>query len=299
MKVLVIGSSGFMGQALVYRLLEEGHEVEAWDRREGEARPGLTLRTVDLLGPAPLPRPAGKPWEAAFHLAAHSVPGITWTRELVLQNLTMTARAFDHLAEHAPGCRAIFASSAFVYAPTPDPVREDAPLGSSHPYALSKQLGEAWALSHRNELRVFVVRPFNQVGPGMPQGLLVPDLLARIHSGESPILMRGRNDLRDFLDWRDALDAYLTLLTVDAPSGRIWNLCSGKATPVAELVHAVLAALHLPVDVRFADPAQQALVGDPTRLMGDTGWRPRRSLQDTVAAIIEESNRPDGPSSDP
>jgi nucleoside-diphosphate-sugar epimerase len=40
MKVLVIGSSGFIGQALVARLLAEGHEVEAWDRREGEARPG-------------------------------------------------------------------------------------------------------------------------------------------------------------------------------------------------------------------------------------------------------------------
>ena len=79
-------------------------------------------------------------------LVPHVVPGITWTRELVMQNLAMTARAFDHLAEHAPGCRAIFASSAFVYAPTPDPVREDAPFGSIHPYALSKQLGEAWKL---------------------------------------------------------------------------------------------------------------------------------------------------------
>ena len=230
MKVLVIGSSGFIGQALVSRLLAEGHEVEAWDRREGEARPGLTLRTVDLLGPAPLPLPEGRPWEAAFHLAAHAVPGVTWTRDLVMQNLAMTARAFDHLAEHAPGCRAIFASSAFVYAPTPDPVREDAPLGSIHPYALSKQLGEAWALSHRNDLRVFIV-----------------------------------------------------------PSGRIWNLCSGRATPVAELVHAVLDAMHLSTEVCFADPAQEALVGDPTRLMGDTGWSPRRSLRDTVAAILRVS----------
>jgi nucleoside-diphosphate-sugar epimerase len=232
--------------------------------------------------------PEGRPWEAAFHLAAHAVPGITWTRERVLQNLTMTARVFDHLAEHAPGCRAIFASSAFVYAPTREPLREDAPLGSIHPYALSKQLGETWALSRRNELRVFIVRPFNQVGPGMPQGLLVPDLLARIRSGEAPLQMRGRNDLRDFLDWRDALDAYLALLTVDAPSGRIWNLCSGRATPVADLIREVLDALRLSTEVHFADPAQESLVGDPARLLADTGWRPRRSLRDTVAAILSE-----------
>jgi nucleoside-diphosphate-sugar epimerase len=227
---------------------------------------------VDLLGPAPLPRPEGRPWEAAFHLAAHAVPGITWTRERVLENLTMTARAFDHLAEYAPGCRTIFASSAFVYAPAREPVREDAPLGALHPYALSKQLGETWALSHRNKLQVFIVRPFNQVG-----------------SGEAPLQMRGRNDLRDFLDWRDAMDAYLALLTVDAPSGRIWNLCSGRATPVADLIRAVLDALHLSTEVHFADPAQEALVGDPTRLMGDTGWRPRHRLRDTVAAILRVS----------
>ena len=290
MKVLVIGSSGFVGQALVTRLLAEGHEVEAWDRRPGAPLPGLTLRTVDLLGSAPLPLPEGRPWEAAFHLAAHSVPGLNWTRDLVMQNLTMTARAFDHLVEHASGCRVIFASSAFVYAPKNGPVREDDPLGSIHPYALSKQLGETWALSRRNELQVFVIRPFNQVGPGMPQGLLVPDLLARIRSGESPLQMCGRNDLRDFLDRRDAMDAYLALLTVDAPSGTIWNLCSGRATPVAKLIYEILDALQLTTEFHFADPVQGSLVGDPTRLMRDTGWVPTRSLRDTVAAILADSH---------
>ncbi len=287
MKVLVIGSSGFIGQALVSRLLAEGHEVEAWDRRLGEPQVGLTLRTVDLLGSTPLPLPEGRPWDAAYHLAAHAVPGITWTRSLVMENLTMTARVFDHLAEHAPGCRAIFASSAFVYAPSGGAVHEDALLGALHPYALSKQLGEAWALSRRDDLRVFVVRPFNQIGPGMPPGLLLPDLLARIQSGESPLQMRGRNDIRDFLDWRDAMDAYLALLTVDAPSGRTWNLCSGRPTPVAALIREVLEALQLNSEVHFADPAQTSLVGDPARLMEDTGWRPRRSLRDTVTAILE------------
>ena len=289
MKVLVIGSSGFIGQALVSQLLTEGHEVEAWDRREGKIRLGLTMRTVDLLGPTSLPRPEGKPWEVAFQLAAHAVPGITWAQDLVMQNLAMTARAFDHLAEHAPGCRAIFTSSAFVYAPAREPVNENAPLGAIHPYALSKQLGEAWALSRRNELKVFVVRPFNQIGPGMPPGLLMPDLLARIRSGEAPIKMVGRDDYRDFLDWRDAIDAYLALLTVDAPSGRIWNLCSGRATRVSALIQEVLTALNLPLDVLFADPAQGSLVGDPTRLMGDTGWNPRHSLRDTVEAILKAS----------
>ncbi|MBK9797933.1 MAG: NAD(P)-dependent oxidoreductase [Holophagaceae bacterium] len=287
MKVLVIGSSGFIGQALVSRLLAEGHEVEAWDRRTGDAMPRLTVRTVNLLDSAPLPPPEGRPWDAAFHLAAHSVPGISWNRDLVLENLSMTARVFDHLAEHARGCRAIYVSSAFVYAPKQGAVAEDDPTGSSHPYALSKLLGEAWVLSKKEHLQVFLVRSFNQIGPGMSPGLLIPDILARIRSGESPLLMRGRNDIRDFLDWRDAIDAYIQTLTVDAPSGRIWNLCSGRATPVSELVLEVLKAMSVEAEVLFANPNQETLVGNPARLMKDTGWFPRRSLSDTARAILE------------
>ena len=287
MKVLVVGSSGFMGQALISRLLDEGHEVEAWDRREGAVKPGLTFRIVDLIDPVALPLPEGRPWDAAFHLAAHAVPGITWTSQLILENLTMTARVFDHLAEHARGCRAIFLSSAFVYAPKREPVSEDDPLGFVHPYALSKQLGESWVLGKRKDLRVFLVRSFNQIGPGMAPGLLIPDILAQIRSGESPLLMHGRNDIRDFLDWRDAIDAYLKLLTVDAPSGRVWNLCSGKATPVSDLVQEILTALHLNTDIVFGNSDQEFLVGNPTRLTNDTGWSPKRTLSETVQAVLQ------------
>lgn len=285
MKVLVVGGSGFVGRALVSRLLEAGHEVEAWDRALGDETLGLQCQAVDLLAQEDLPRPEGRPWDGAFHLAAYSVPGMEWTQDLVMANLRMTARVFDHLAKVAPGCRTIFASSAFVYAPGSNPIKETDPIGSAHPYALSKQLGEVWALSHRAALKVFIVRSFNQVGPGMPAGLLVPELLERIRRGETPIQMRGRDDIRDFLDWRDAMDAYLRLLTVDAPSGSIWNLCSGRPTRVSELVRALLLACGVDRPVLFADPGVESLVGDPSRLKVDTGWSPSRSLKDSAEAI--------------
>lgn len=285
MKVLIVGGSGFVGRALTSRLAEAGHEVEVWDRIAQTEGPAHRSRAVDLLGTEALPAPEEAAWDAAFHLAAFSVPGMAWNQDLVLANLRMTARTFDHLAQVAPGCRAIFASSAFVYAPSPDRLRETDPLGSPHPYALSKHLGETWALSHRKRLEVFIVRPFNQIGPGMPAGLLVPDLLERIRSGEPVIRMRGRDDVRDFLDWRDAMEAYLSLLEVNAPSGSIWNLCSGRPTPVSHLVRALLEAHGLDRPVSFGDPGVETLVGDPSRLQAATGWAPVRSLQDTAAAI--------------
>lgn len=289
MKVLVVGGSGFIGRALVTRLLAEGHDVDAWDRMAGAPAPGLRCTAVDLLQETALPEPQGGPWDTTFHLAAYSVPGSTWTEAQIMGNLTMTARVFDHLARVAPGSRAVFASSAFVYAPKASLIQETDPLGSDHPYALSKQLGEVWALSRSQALRVFILRPFNLIGPGMPRGLLVPDLLARIQANETPIRMRGRDDLRDFLDWRDALDAYLALLTVDAPSGSVWNLCSGRPTRVSALVQALLRARGLAPVVEFADPGVETMVGDPTQFQVDTGWRPARSLEDSARAIVQGS----------
>ena len=285
MKVLVVGGSGFVGRALTSRLMEAGHDIEVWDRAPQAEAPGLRSLAVNLLGPETLPAPEGRPWDAAFHLAAYSVPGMEWTQDLVMANLRMTARVFEHLSRFSPGCRAVFASSALVYGPSQGPLRETDPLGSTHPYALSKQLGEIWALSHRTRLQVCIVRPFNLLGPGMADGLLVPDLLARIRGGEGSILMRGRDDVRDFLDWRDAVEAYLRMLEVDAPTGTIWNLCSGRPTRVSRLVETLLRGHGRQVPVQFADPACEYMVGDPSRLMEATGWAPSRSLDETAAAI--------------
>lgn len=285
MKILVVGGSGFVGRALTIRLLEAGHTVEIWDRAPQAGASRLRYQAVDLLGTEDLPDPDGSPWDAAIHLAAYSVPGMAWTQDLVMANLRMTARVFDHLAATAPGCKAIFASSAFVYAPGSQPIKEADPLGSAHPYALSKHLGEVWALSRRASLQVFIVRPFNLIGPGMAAGLLVPDLLDRIQGGENPLRMQGRDDIRDFLDWRDAVEAYLHLLDLDAPSGSIWNLCSGRPTRVSDLIYALVRAHGLERSIQFADSAVEALVGDPTRFKEATGWSPRFTLEDTAQAI--------------
>jgi nucleoside-diphosphate-sugar epimerase len=241
---------------------------------------------VDLLAADPLPDPEGPP-RVAYHLAAHAVPGAGFSRTLALENLRMTARVVDHLAERAPGCRTILASSALVYVPGPGPSREEDPVEPRDPYTLSKLLSETWARSRSEDLDVRIVRAFNQIGPGMPEGLLVPDLLRRIREGEDPIRMRGRDDVKDFLDVRDAAEAWAALARVDAPSGSAFNLCSGRPTKVSALVAAVLRALAIPRDVRFADGRVETRVGDPGKLRRASGWEPRRTLEDTVTTIVE------------
>ncbi len=289
MKILVIGSSGFIGQALLPRLLEAGHSVEAWSRRGGASSGSLRSVSVDLLGATALPAPQGSPWDAAFLLAAHAVPGLPWSSELVMENLRMTARVLDHLATHAPGCRTIFTSSGQVYTPGDGKHREADPVAPLHPYGLSKQLSEDYAQSKRVVLDLQIIRPFNQIGPGMPKGLLIPDLLEKLASADPAIAMRGRDDTKDFLDWRDAMDAYLAILAVEAPSGSVWNLCSGRESRVSALIAELQTAAGDHRAITFADPRHESLTGDPSKLMAATGWAARRTLRETSQAIVAAS----------
>lgn len=286
MKILIAGASGFLGRHLVAHLAGRGHEVEAWSRRPGPSHPGAVWRSVDLLEEE-LPLPSGRPWDAVFHLAAHTRPSLTWSRALILENLDLCARLLEHISAYAPGARCILPSSAHVYAPSPSPLKETDPCDPVSPYGLSKLLCEQWAQTLRHRIDLQVVRAFNQVGPGMPPGLLLPDLVARIREGGDPLQLQGRDDLKDFLDVRDAVEAYEALLSVQAPSGAVWNLCGGRAIRVSELVQSVLSRLGVARDVQFASSEVRTMVGDASKLQAAAGWRPRHGLDDMVAFALE------------
>lgn len=112
----------------------------------------------------------------------------------------------------------------------------------------------------------------------------------RILAGESPLEMHGRDDSRDFLDWRDAIDAYVSILSSDAPTGTIWNLCSGTPTPVSENIREILDLLGMETPFRFKNTVRETIVGNPSRLMRETGWKPTRRLRMTLESILAQSS---------
>lgn len=278
MRVLVVGASGFVGRHLIPHLESCGHTVESWSR-SGSQGPG-----VDLLGPEPLPK--GQ-WDAAFHLAGHSRPSLGWSSALTAENIAMTARLLDHLAETSPGCRFIFPSSAHVYADSVEPHAETDEVSPSGPYGLSKQLCEASVQSHAKNLKVVIVRAFNKIGPGLPEGLLVTDLMNRIRGGEDPLRMSGRNALRDFLDVRDAVQAYERLACADVPSGSVFNLCSGTPLRVSALIQSILSHLGIHRQVIFEDLREDILTGHCGKLKEAIGWSPSYPLEDTLGYMLE------------
>ena len=90
---------------------------------------------------------------------------------------------------------------------------------------------------------------------------------------------------------RDTVRAYQLILEHGA-DGRAYNVCSGRAIQIGELLDKLLAHARVPIKVRV-DPARYRpndvplLLGDPTRLTSELGWLPEISLDRTIEDLLE------------
>jgi GDP-4-dehydro-6-deoxy-D-mannose reductase len=303
MRALVTGASGFVGRYLVDELRRSGAEVLACGGPhdgDGEYFP-LDLGNIETMRAA-LER--GRP-TVVFHLAAQTfVPAsLSAPAETYEANVLGTARLSEAVREYGggPTPRIVFTSSAEVYGPRGRdelPLHENLDLRPANPYAASKAAAEAILLAEARSfgLDVVVARAFNHIGPGQDERFVVPSLaiqLARIAAGAPPQLLVGNlTAARDFLDVRDVVNAYIALAR-DGERSEVYNVCSGGAVTIRDILRELIAIAHVPVDVR-EDPARMRpadvpiLAGSPEKLRARTGWQPQltlvRSLRDVYAA---------------
>ncbi|MBP0989023.1 MAG: GDP-mannose 4,6-dehydratase, partial [Oscillospiraceae bacterium] len=92
---------------------------------------------------------------------------------------------------------------------------------------------------------------------------------------------------RDFTDVRDIVRAYVLLLE-SGRAGESYNVGSGKAIPISEMLDMILSCCRVPVrreiDPAKLRPAETAyLAADTTKFQSDTGWRPEIPTAQTIA----------------
>lgn len=301
MRVLVTGASGFVGRRLLPALEAAGHAALGVDREvdvcDREAIAGAVA--------------ASRP-EAVIHLAALSSVAESFRDPEACHRVNVQGAhaLLEAVARGAPRARVLLVGSAEAYAPTPPgsaPLTEATRLRPRSPYARSKAVAERlgrWAA--RRGLDVVCVRPFNHTGPGQSDRFVVSSFarqVAAIAAGRAePVLRVGNLDsVRDFLHVDDVVDAYLRLLD-PAVEARVYNVASGRATPVRAVLETLIAIAGIAPRVEV-DPARHRptdwLVGDATRLARATGWQPRIALPALLRAVYADWWARDGAASSP
>ncbi len=305
MRALVTGASGFVGKHLVEALRREGAQVFACGGPHDDADDGeIDLADRQTLDGA---LAAARP-DVVFHLAAQTfVPeSLASPLQTYEVNALGTARVAEavRLYDAGPKPRIVFAGSAEVYGVRESseyPLRETLDPRPQNPYGASKAAAEAILLgeSHAFGLDVVIARVFNTIGPSQSERFVIASFaaqLARIAAGGSPRLFVGNlQPARDFLDVRDVVRAY-TALARDGERGEIYNVCSGAAVSVRDVLRELINIARVPVEVR-EDPARVRAaenplsVGDPAKMRARTRWVPEislvQSLRDVYAATRE------------
>lgn len=305
MRALVTGASGFVGRYLTDRLAADNVEVfAAGGPHDGGTHFPIDLLDVETLHAAfDLAQPG-----VVFHLAAQAfvpraieAPGETYQTNVIgTANVLAALRAWRDRGKRS--VRFVFVSSAEVYGAQPPeamPIDESRAPNPSNPYAASKAAAEALVLGEARSFGVdaVITRAFNHIGPGQNERFAVPAFaaqLAAIARGGDPVLLVGNLEpRRDFLDVRDVVDAYVAIAQSGRP-GEVYNICSGSAISVREILGELIRIANVPVEVR-EDPARMrpvdvpVLYGSNEKLRGATGWSPRiplrRTLQDVYASF--------------
>ena len=303
-RALVTGCNGFVGRALVTRLISAGYEVWGADRSDDDSFAGKKHLRGDLSDEQFVASVIDESQPACIvHLAAQSSVAKSFD-EPVATFRDGTAPAL-HILEHTRakqlGTRVLLVGSADEYGtvkPSQLPLREDAPVLPESPYALAKSIQNSFGSMYSKLYRVDVMmtRSFNHTGPGQREAFVLSSFakqIAEIRRGLRDAEMEvGNLDVRrDFLDVRDVCDAYVVLLK-KGRMGETYNVCSGQAYGVGDLLRELckLAGVHVSirVDVKRLRPVDTPeLRGDTSKMSSHTGWSPKIAIQDTLKALLD------------
>ncbi len=185
MTTLVIGSTGYMGRHLMAGLAAAGLQATGASSSDGTGIHPDTGLLPDSFAVA-----AGT--DAVVYMAQSPRYRDPEQASHVLAVNVVSAVRAAVAARKADVRRFIYVSTGTVYAPTFDPLAEDAPVRGADWYSLSKIQGEQAVQMFRDDMDVHVVRPFGVYGPGQT-GRLVPNLMASIREGRT-ITLQGRRD---------------------------------------------------------------------------------------------------------
>ncbi len=292
-RVLVTGGAGFIGSHLVEHLLRRGDEVVALDDLSGGDRANLAAEVpfvlADVADPATADAVAKVRPDAVVHAAAQ-VSVLRSMNEPARDravNLLGTAHVIEG-ARRAGGARVVFVSTGGgIYGETVDPATEESLPRPKAFYSVHKYAAERYL--ELSGLPYAIARLANVYGPRQRsdlEGGVVAIFAERLAAGV-PIAVFGTGEQRrDFVHVADVVAALAA--TLDAAEDGTWNVGTGRATTInellaeAELVYGTATAVER-LPARAGDVFSSCLSVE--KIGRELGWRPAVALAEGLRLV--------------
>ncbi len=277
--ILVTGSAGFIGRALVSRFRGEGHRVFAFDTEQGD----ITVEhSLDIFYNDGI--------EHVFHLAGKTFVPESWSDPFAFFNVNLMGTVNVLEFCRTTGAGLTYVSSYLYGEPSYLPIDEDHPLKSYNPYSQSKiiadQTSRFYALNYH--IPVCIFRPFNAYGPGQSNRFLIPEIISKVMDPSVAVVevmdLKPRRDYIYIDDLVDALD-----LSIGKPHG-IYNIGSGTSYSVEDIIKIVMqfSGITKPYHAKAMTRPNEIydLYADIRKAGEDLNWSPKTSFEAGIRNCI-------------
>ncbi len=287
MRVLIVGTGGYVGSRLTACLETHGLEVVGLS----SSRPGGIDPATGLLDPMfRMDRDFGAVIYLAQSLFSPTVPP-----HLLAVNVLSAVR----LAQLATGSkvqRFVYASAGNVYAPSFSPRPEGAVLRRDNWYSLSKIQAEEALRLFSPPLEVCIARLFGVYGPGQTKRL-VPTILNSVLSGGPITLQRNPGDKEDVSGLRislcyidDVVEILKALVTCGGPS--VLNVAGPRPVSVRELGQALGELTGREPHFDLSEGTRDTDLIADVSLLRSTLDPPFTDLKQGLSATVEQATKP-------
>lgn len=303
MRALVIGVSGFVGEYLCKYLIDKGYEVYATTH----SKSGDTNTTSNNIKFYKLDIMNSYACESVikdvmphyiFHLAAISSVALSWRdpAKTMEVNILGAMNVLDAVRKISRDSKILIVGSSEEYGkihPEDIPVKETQKLVPENPYGISKVAQEMIAQLYYKayNLKIYLVRAFNHIGPGQQLGFVVPDFakqIAEIELGmKEPVIYVGNLEAkRDFTDVRDVVRAY-EMIVNKGRSGEVYNVGSGKSREIKEILNNLIRfcskEIKVVQDLSKMRPSDVPIVeASIDKIKAEVGWSPQIPFEQTL-----------------
>jgi GDP-mannose 4,6-dehydratase len=301
-KILVTGTTGFIGSHIVPELLNRDYDVYALERYVtgryvvGQMRSVKTL-FGDLTDSSRIKKIIREVQPSyVIHLAALSAVAYSYEhpQENVETNLIGTINLAEACLQEVPNFKQfLFASTSETYGNGPTPKTETTPQNPNSPYAVSKLACEKYLLYMREAFNfpATILHNFNTYGRKDNTHFVVERTIVQMLQGKV-VRLGDPAPIRDFLYVSDHVNSYLTCLGNEKAMGEVFNFCTGRGVSVKELVDIISDIIGFKNGVVWGTiPSRpldiHVLVGDYSKAKKILGWTPKYTLEEGLKLSID------------
>ncbi len=305
MQILVTGGAGFLGGALVRRLIGLGHNVRVVDDLSAGDPDRVPAEASFSRGDVnDLPRL----WtllqgvECVYHLAARvSVQeSMRYPRDYNAVNVGGTVSVLEAMRDVGVK-RLVFVSSGAIYGEqAQQPLHERLTPNPLSPYAVSKlaaeqyvhTIGQLWAFE------AVCLRVFNAYGPGQQLPVthppVIPYFIHQTLGGGSLVTHGNGTQTRDFVYVDDVINALVAAATAPGVDRRVINVGSGTETSINALVRLIGEVVAREPYLLYTGGQSggvSRMCADLTLARDLLGYEPRVFLEDGLRRVVSEDER--------